>query len=75
MKTLSAKASDQKLKDMLDESATGIGVHGGAQVDARGDRRQRRIGPLQGHLIAEAKKHAIDEDLDPPLRDIVIIAQ
>jgi ferritin-like metal-binding protein YciE len=78
MKNLSAKASDQKLKDMLDQSATGIEKHtetlksileatgGSASPDhCRG---------MQG-LITEAKKHAIDEDLDPQMRDLVIIAQ
>ncbi len=78
MKSLSAKASDQKLKDMLDASATGIGKHTEALKSileaTGGSAASEHCKGMQG-LIAEAKKHAIDEDLDPPLRDIVIIAQ
>jgi ferritin-like metal-binding protein YciE len=78
MTSLSAKASDQTLKDMLEGSTTGIGKHTetlkslldatGAKVDAE------HCKGMQG-LIAEAKKHALDEDIEPDLRDLVIIAQ
>jgi ferritin-like metal-binding protein YciE len=78
MKNLSAKASDTKLKDLLEESATGIAKHtetlksildeAGAEAGAE------HCKGMQG-LIAEARKHALDEDLEPALRDLVIIAQ
>jgi ferritin-like metal-binding protein YciE len=78
MRSLSEKASDAKLKSMLAESANGIGKHtetlksvleaAGGKVGAEHCRG------MQG-LIAEAKKHAVDEDLEPELRDLVIIAQ
>jgi ferritin-like metal-binding protein YciE len=78
MKNLSAKASDQKLKDMLEESARGIGKHTEtlkAILEATGGTTGAdHCKGMQG-LIAEAKKHAIDEDLDPQMRDLVIIAQ
>ncbi len=78
MKNLSAKATDPKLKDMLDESATGIGKHTetlkSLLEEIGGSTGADHCKGMQG-LVAEAKKHALDEDLDPPLRDLVIIAQ
>jgi ferritin-like metal-binding protein YciE len=78
MKNLSAKASDQKLKAMLDESATGIGKHTETLKSileaTGGSAGADHCKGMQG-IIAEAKKHALEEDLDPPLRDLVIIAQ
>ena len=66
MKNLSAKASDQKLKEMLDVSATGIGKHTETLKSileaAGGGAGAEHCKGMQG-LIAEAKKHAVDEDL------------
>jgi ferritin-like metal-binding protein YciE len=78
MKNLSAKASDKKLKDLLEQSATGIGQHTETLKSvleaAGGSVGKEHCKGMEG-LIAEAKKHALDEDLDPALRDLVIIAQ
>jgi ferritin-like metal-binding protein YciE len=78
VKTLSGKASDKKLKDLLENSVAGIGKHtetlksvlegAGANVG------KERCKGMEG-LVAEARKHALEEDLEPPMRDLVIIAQ
>ena len=71
MTSLSAKASDQKLKDMLEGSTTGIGKHTEtlkSLLDATGAKvGAEHCKGMQG-LIAEAKKHALDEDIEPDLR-------
>jgi ferritin-like metal-binding protein YciE len=78
MKSLSEKASDKKLKDLLEQSVAGIGKHTetlkSVLEDAGGKVGQEHCRGMAG-LIAEAKKHAIDEDLEPSMRDLVIIAQ
>jgi ferritin-like metal-binding protein YciE len=78
MRSLSGKASDKKLKDLLEQSVTGIGNHTEALKSvlegAGGKVGQEHCKGMAG-LIAEAKKHALDEDLDPSMRDLVIIAQ
>ena len=78
MKDLSAKASDKKLKGLLDQSVTGIGKHTDvlkSVLEGAGGRvGKERCKGMEG-LVAEAKKHALDEDLEPPMRDLVIIAQ
>lgn len=78
MTTLTEKASDKKLKDLLENSITGIRKHTealksvfestGANVG------KERCKGMEG-LVAEASKHALEEDLEPAMRDLVIIAQ
>jgi ferritin-like metal-binding protein YciE len=78
MKSLSAKAADQKLKDLLQQSEQVIGQHTetlkSVLEEAGGKTRQEHCKGMEG-LIAEAKRHALDEQLAPQLRDLVIIAQ
>ena len=78
MKNLSEKASDKKLKDLLNQSVTGIGKHTetlrSVLEDAGGNVGKERCKGMEG-LVAEAKKHALDEELEPSMRDLVIIAQ
>ncbi|APT60373.1 hypothetical protein RGI145_23805 (plasmid) [Roseomonas gilardii] len=75
---LSRKASDQKLKEMLDKSVSGIRKHTetlkSVLEQAGGKVAKEHCKGMEG-LVAEAKKHALDEDLDPSMRDLVIIAQ
>lgn len=78
MKNLSQKASDKKLKDLLDQSVTGIGKHTEtlkSVLEGAGGRvRKEHCKGMEG-LVAEAEKHALEEELEPRLRDLVIIAQ
>jgi ferritin-like metal-binding protein YciE len=78
MKSLSGKASDKKLKDLLERSVTGIGKHTetlkSVLEGAGGSVGKERCKAMEG-LVAEARKHALDEELDPAMRDLVIIAQ
>ena len=78
MKTLSQKASDKKLKDLLEKSVSGIGKHTDtlkAVLEAQGGKsRKEHCKGMEG-LVEEAKKHALEEDLDGQLRDLVIISQ
>ena len=78
MKSLSDKASDAKLKDMLTKSVDGIGQHTAmvkSLVEAQGgDVGKEHCKGMEG-LVAEAKKHAVDAGADTQLRDLLIIAQ
>ena len=78
MKQLSQKASDKKLKDLLEKSVSGIGQHTEtlkSVLEAQGGRvRKEHCTGMEG-LVEEAKTHALDEDLDGQLRDLVIISQ
>lgn len=78
MKTLSQKASDKKLKDLLEKSVTGIGKHTEtlkSVIEGQGGKiRKEHCKGMEG-LVEEAKKHALEEDLDGQLRDLVIISQ
>jgi ferritin-like metal-binding protein YciE len=78
MKDMSEKASDKRLKDLLAQSVTGIGKHTetlkSVLEGAGGSVGKERCRGMEG-LVAEAKKHALDEELEPSLRDLVIIAQ
>ncbi len=78
MTNLSEKASDSKLKDMLTKSVDGIGQHTATVKSlveaAGGDVGKERCKGMEG-LVAEAKKHAVDSDADPQLRDLMIISQ
>jgi ferritin-like metal-binding protein YciE len=78
MQSMSEKASDKKLKDLLEKSVTGIGKHTEtlkSVLESAGGRvGKERCKGMEG-LVAEAKKHALTEDLEPPMRDLVMIAQ
>lgn len=78
MKTLSQKASDKKLKDLLEKSVSGIGKHTEtlrSVIEAQGGKiRQEHCKGMEG-LVEEAKTHALEDDLDGKLRDLVIISQ
>ena len=78
MKTLSQKATDKKLKDMLEKSVSGIGKHTDtlkSVLEGQGGRpRKEHCKGMEG-LVEEAKKHALEDDLEGQLRDIVIISQ
>ena len=78
MKTLSAKASDKKLKDLLEKSVAGIGKHTEtlkSVLEAQGGRPRREHCKGMEGLVEEAKAHALEEDLQGDLRDLVIISQ
>lgn len=78
MKTLSQKASDKKLKDLLEKSVSGIEKHTEALrsvLEGQGGRvRKEHCKGMEG-LVEEAKTHVLEEDLEAPLRDLVIISQ
>ncbi len=78
MKTMSQKASDKKLKDLLDKSVSGIGTHTEtlrSVLEGQGGKiRKEHCKGMEG-LVEEAKTHALEEDLDGALRDLVIISQ
>ena len=78
MKTLGQKASDKKLKDLLEKSVTGIGKHTEtlrSVLEGQGGKVQKEHCKGMEGLVEEAKKHALEEDLDGALRDLVIISQ
>ncbi len=78
MQSLSEKASDSKLKEMLAKSVGGIGQHTATlksilQANG-GDIGKDHCKGMEG-IVAEAKKHALEAEIDGQLRDLVIIAQ
>jgi ferritin-like metal-binding protein YciE len=78
MQSLSNKASDAKLKELLARSISVIGQHT-ATLKSILETQGGNIGKdhckgMEG-LVAEAKKHALEGEFDSQLRDIVIIAQ
>jgi ferritin-like metal-binding protein YciE len=78
MQSLSEKASDSKLKEMLAKSVGGIGQHTATLksiLEARGGNVGKDHCKGMEGLVAEAKKHAIEAEFDGQLRDLVIIAQ
>ncbi len=78
MQSLSEKASDSKLKQMLEKSVGGIGQHTATLkglVEAQGGNLGKDHCKGMEGLVAEAKKHALEAQLDGQLRDVVIIAQ
>jgi ferritin-like metal-binding protein YciE len=78
MQSLSEKASDSKLKEMLAQSVGGIGRHTAALksiLEAQGGNVGKDHCKGMEGLVAEAKKHAIEAEFEGRLRDIVIIAQ
>ncbi len=78
MQSLSEKASDRKLKEMLAKSVGGIGKHTAALktiLEAQGGKVGKEHCKGMEGLVAEAKKHAVDGEFEGQLRDLVIIAQ
>lgn len=78
MRSLSDKAADPKLKELLTRSVSVIGQHTAALrsiLEARGGSVGKHHCQGMEGLVAEAKKHAIQGEIDSQLRDIVIIAQ
>jgi ferritin-like metal-binding protein YciE len=78
MTTLGQKASDQKLKDLLQKSVSGISKHTEtlkSVLEGQGGRIQKEHCKGMEGLVEEAKKHALEQDLDGKLRDLVIISQ
>ncbi len=74
VKAFSERAADPKLRQLFEQSVTGIGQHTQAlrqMVDADSD------SPCPGMrgLIQEATQHALESDLPPQLRDLEMIAQ
>jgi ferritin-like metal-binding protein YciE len=78
MRSMSQKASDQKLKHLLEQSVSGIEKHTDtlkSVLEAQGGSAGKEQCKGMEGLVAEAKKHAIDANLDESLRDLAIIAQ
>jgi len=78
MQSMSEKASDSALKDMLAKSIEGIGRHTSALksiVEAQGgDVGKEHCKGMEG-LVAEAKKHALETEYAGQLRDLAIVSQ
>lgn len=78
MQSLSEKASDSKLKQLLTQSVTGIGRHTATLksiLEAQGGNVGKDHCKGMEGLVAEAKKHGMEADVAGQLRDLVIIAQ
>ena len=78
MTTMSQKATEGKLKALLEQSVSGIAKHTEtlkSVLEAQGGNVGKDHCRGMEGLTEEAKKHALDADLEGPLRDLVIIAQ
>ncbi len=78
MPSLSEKASDATLKEMLSKSVDGIGRHTAALralLEAQGGQVDKDHCKGMEGLVAEAKKHALEADFDGQLRDLAIMSQ
>jgi ferritin-like metal-binding protein YciE len=78
MQSLSDKASDTTLKELLARSVSGIGQHTASLksiLEAQGGNVGKDHCKGMEGLVAEAKKHVLEGEFDGQLRDIVIIAQ
>jgi ferritin-like metal-binding protein YciE len=78
MQSLSDEASDSKLKEMLAQSVSGIGQHTATLksiLEAQGGNVGKDHCKGMEGLVAEAKRHAIEAQMNGQLRDIVIVAQ
>ena len=67
MQSLSDKASDSKLKEMLAKSVSGIGQHTASLksiLEAQGGNVGKDHCKGMEGLVAEAKKHAVEAELD-----------
>ncbi|WP_428486307.1 ferritin-like domain-containing protein [Rhodopila sp.] len=78
MKTLSEKASNKKLKDLLAQSETGIAKHTAtlkSVLESQGGKVATEHCKGMEGIVAEAKKHTSEDDVEGSLRDLVIMAQ
>lgn len=78
MQSLSEKASDRKLKDLLEKSVTGIGKHTETLKSCSkgpGARPEKSVARAWKGWLRKPGTHALDEKLEPSMRDLVIIAQ
>jgi ferritin-like metal-binding protein YciE len=78
MQSLSDKASDATLKQLLARSVSGIGQHTASLksiLEAQGGNVGKDHCKGMEGLVAEAKKHALEGEFEGQLQDIVIIAQ
>ena len=75
---LSGQVSDAKLKQMLERSVGGIQKHTDvlkSLIQANGgEAKPEHCKGMEG-LVTEARKHAVDADLDGAALDVAIIAQ
>lgn len=75
---MAGKADDGKLAERLRKSADGIQAHTdmlkGLLQDAGAEQAKEHCRGMEG-LVREARKHALEADLDGPVRDVAIIAQ
>lgn len=78
VKELAEAASDTRLKDRLNRSADGIERHTETikeLLEEYGETEKEHCKGMEG-LVKEARKHAIEEDIeDDDVRDVVIVAQ
>ncbi|WP_394270542.1 ferritin-like domain-containing protein [Qipengyuania sp.] len=78
VKELASVASDDKLKQKLEKATEGIAKHTKtikALLDEMGESEKEHCKGMEG-LVKEARKHAIEEDIqDDDVRDVVIVAQ
>ena len=80
VKKLPGKASDEKLKAMLEKSVEGIARHTDILkelIAAQGEKTSKEHCKGMEGLVEEAKKHALSSEAPKkgPVRDAVIIAQ
>lgn len=68
------KATDPKLKQLFEQSVSGIGRHTQALREMANASSESPCPGMQG-LIQEATQHALESDLPPKLRDLEMIAQ
>jgi ferritin-like metal-binding protein YciE len=78
MTTLAQKASDQKLRDLLEKSVSGISKHTEtlkAVLESQAGQSQKEHCKGMEGLVEEARKHALEQDMDGRLRDLIMISQ
>ena len=78
MTTMSQKATEGKLKSLLEQSVSGIAKHTEtlkSVLEAQGGSVGKDHCRGMEGIVEEAKKHALESDLEGSLRDLVIIAQ
>lgn len=76
--SLSEKASDATLKEMLSKSVDGVGRHTATLrsiLEAQGGQADKDHCKGMEGLVAEAKKHALEADYANELRDLAIMSQ
>lgn len=74
VKSFSDKATDPKIKQLFEQSVSGIEKHTQALRELVDADESSPCPGMQG-LIGEATKHALESDLPPDLRDLEMIAQ